>query len=192
MKKVLAVLAVLVLAQAAYAKQWFVGGAVGFESVSDAYTEVTLMPEVGYSLSDKIDVGLDAGFETSSYDDKYAGSPYKSETTIRIAPFARYNFYQIGKLNFLIKSGLGLEFVSAKAKGASKSESGTIFGIYAYPVTTYDISESVSLFANLNFLSFGLQSGSGDLYDYTQFGFGVDADDVLNTKDFQIGFVVKF
>ncbi|MBO7066676.1 MAG: hypothetical protein J6W40_03580, partial [Alphaproteobacteria bacterium] len=64
------------------------------------------------------------------------------------------------------------------------------------PMITYDVSESFTLYANLNFLgvyagytweneNVGLERGWG-------FGAYADSDNVANTSDFQIGFTYNF
>lgn len=182
MRKLLVLALMVLLAQGVMAKQWFIGGGVGYSSIDDVSTAYTITPEVGYMLNDKWDVGLDLGYSSMDYDD----DTLDDLSRFTVAPFARYNLVQFGSFNVLLKGSVGLHM------DEEGDVDGTLFFINVLPMVTYDISESVSLFANLNFLGVNLESGSGDLYDGTNFGFGVDADDAFNTNNFQVGFVYKF
>jgi hypothetical protein len=61
---------------------------------------------------------------------------------------------------------------------------------------TYDVSESFTLYANLNFLgvSAGYNFENKDLWvaDAWRFGAVVDSGNVANTGDLQIGFLYNF
>ncbi|MCL2331172.1 MAG: porin family protein [Proteobacteria bacterium] len=190
MKKILAFLAIVGFASTAQAGQYFVGGGVGFNWTEDTETAFNISPELGYKMSPKWDIGLGLGY--SYYNDHPTSTDINS---FSVAPFARYNLVQFGKFNVLLKGSVDFSYANASAGGSSIS--GTSFGINIAPMVTYDISESFTLYANLNFLGVGLNNYSGDLYDAlgvsgTRIGLYLDSTDVFNTNNVQVGFYYNF
>jgi hypothetical protein len=190
MKKVLLTVALTVATFVGANAQIYVGGALGFETNSDKTpldvsvnkSSFSLAPEVGYYLTDKFDIGLDLAFTTGKYqnDDKFTGWA--------IAPYARYSFFQFGKFELI---GKGTIFFGGE--DTDNGYKGTEFGVSVFPVLAYSLTDNVVLFSNLKFAGLNFTNTSPDEGDsYTHFGLGVNANSVVNTGDFEIGFVYKF
>ena len=188
MKKIImtSVLALFV-AGGAHATEWFVGGSVGFGYEKDNFSTFNIAPELGYNLTDQWDIGLMLRF--NQYNDDAPGADY-SEHSFGGGVFARYNVVSFGKLNVLFKGTLYVDYDEIKAFGGKAS--GTTFGANVIPMVTYQLSESFSLFAELNFLGVGIEKSTGDFSEYTRAGLFVDTNDVKKAGDIQIGFNYHF
>lgn len=188
-KLVVTSLVALFTVSSANAGQWFVGGSVGFDTAKDDHTSFEVAPEIGYKLNDKWDIGLDLGFAKVTYEDDFTGDEW-TERHSKVAAFARYNVAQFGALNVLLKGSIGANFIHMNG------ENGTILTASVIPMVTYALSDSFVLHAELNFLGFNaaqqLKNDDMGWANSWGVGFGADANDVLNTKDFQIGFTYNF
>jgi hypothetical protein len=187
MKKIaLTSLLALFAVSGAHAADWFVGGSLGYGFEKDLVSSFNVAPEIGYHLNDKWDIGFQLN---------YAGVDSESATSddnIReygAGVFARYNVVSFGDFKILAK---GTAYVSKSTMEEAGAEfDWTSYGLDIVPMITYDISESFTLFAELNFLGAGFEKTTGDL-ERTTARFGFDSNDVANTSDFQIGFTYNF
>lgn len=186
MKKSLLVLAlafVCVLANA----QFYVGGSLGanFASVKDddgnklgTISSFSIAPEVGYSITDKIDLGLAFGFGTMGA--KPDGGDKSSTSAWEVAPYMRYSFVEFGKFKVLGKAKLYAQGVG-KAEYLAATGEYTEFGLNIAPMLTYDISDKFVLFTDLNFLGFGFSYNKvKDDNSTTSFGLNIDANNVIS------------
>ncbi len=190
MKKLIT-LAIVIFSVVGANAQYYVGGSVGFQSNSketntNPKSAFTIAPEFGYYLNDKLDIGLDIefSFDKEQNDDKTTGWA--------VAPYARYSFFQVSRFEVLAKTSLffGGDKKEYASGGDSKS---TNFGLDLVPLLTYGLTEKVVLFSQLNFMRLNFTSTKPDGGDArTSFGIGVDANNVMNTGNIQIGFVYKF
>ena len=94
--------------------QLYVGGSFAFEAWSSqkkagdkSETVFKLMPEIGYNLTDEWAIGTVIGYQS----DKFNGVNGISESAFTIAPYARYTFTKLGKVNLFVDGGVG--FTSA-------------------------------------------------------------------------------
>lgn len=162
---------------------YFVGGSAGFGFNNDHNNSVLISPEFGWKVDSKWDLGVMGEFDyvRDSEDDLYQYG---------VGAFARYHAAKFGDFELLFKGGVEMDFIT------HDSHTGTALTAAIIPMVTYDLSESFTLYANLNFLgvyagyiwaneNVGLEKGWG-------FGALVDSDNVLNTSDFQIGFTYNF
>ena len=162
---------------------YFVGGSAGFDFNDGHKNMVTIAPEFGWKVDSKWDLGVMGEFDyaRNSEDDVYEYG---------VGAFARYHAAKFGDFELLFKGGLGLDFVTMDGHTAKTLNAAII------PMVTYDISESFTLYANLNFLGvyagYTWANGNMDIEDGWGFGALMDSDNVLNTSDFQIGFTYNF
>ena len=201
MKKILLVLS-LVFAAIAVNAQVYVGASLGYSSETKkdvngdkqtSNSNFTFAPKIGYSLSDVFSVGLGFGV-TGGSDKTFApnGDELTNDKTSSwaIAPFARYTFAEFGKFSVL---GEGTIFF-AGAKDAAEIKSSE-FGISVKPILAFEASDNISLEASLNFLNLGFSSKNENTeFDATtsNFNFGADSNNLMNTSSLQIGFIYKF
>ena len=215
MKKILLVVGLAFAVMTASA-QLYVGGALGFESYGatkdkdgnkwgDSFSQFGILPEVGYSLSDKFDVGITLGFtsetETHWFDNKKTGSD--KYNVISVSPYVRYTFCEFGKFSLLGKAAVGIDLGSGKElddKGkevdhSSYGSTGLEFAIT--PVVLYSLSDRVCLYTNLNFagLKFNSTSFKSDgekTRSTSYFGIGANTNSAFNLGDIEVGFVISF
>lgn len=168
MKKVLLILAMaFVSAIAVNAQDFYVGGSLGLWSNGDATGSQTkstfsIMPEVGYNLSDAWSLGFVLGYRSSKPD---TGD---STTSISFAPYARYHFLQAGNLRLFCDGELK---IASTDYGSAKSKSHEI-GLK--PGISYALSESCSIVAHMGF--FGYRGGDNK----GQNGFGLNLSNNLS------------
>lgn len=195
-------MAIAVLGAVSANAQWYVGGSVGFgisndEADADGLeTEKTigfsLIPEIGYSVNEKLDAGISLGFSTAKTDNVgYADGVESKTNSWEVAPYVRYSVVEFGKFSILAKGSI---FVNGGKTEVNNDENKfTAFGLNVKPVLAFNLSEKFSLLADLNFA--GLEFSRTDNKDrntVTNFGFGIDTNNVANTGDILIGFAYKF
>lgn len=195
MKKILLVVSLFCATVMVANAQLYVGGALGlgFGSVKNndgdklySTTTFALFPEVGYSLNEKVDLGISVGFGLASL--KPEGGDAIKATSWEVAPYLRYSVVEFGKFKLMGKASL----YAMGIKDADEVET-TKLGLSVIPVLGYGISDNFVLLANLNFFSFGFDNTSvKDGGSTFGFGLGVNTNNALNTGDFTIGFAYIF
>ena len=194
MKKVMLMVAFMVATVAASA-QVYIGGGFGFNSSKpaqpenaniDATTTISIIPEIGYKLSDKWTVGLGIGFSYIKNPDlEYAGVSADKEIDFVINPYARYHFVKWNKVGLFIQGGLS--YTSGKGtveadddNGLESDVDGTVSTFYIgfKPGIQVDLSEKLSLVATVGNLGWSTTSYGGDVWENydasSTFDFGVD------------------
>ena len=146
MKKLFLSLIVAVCSLAASA-QVYVGGQVGVWRNSDAnHTSFNLVPEVGYKLSDKWDLGLGIGY-THEY---LSGLKVNA---FQVDPYVRYTVATAGPVSFFLNGGFGFATEKAKA-GDWKSDSYNAWQIGIKPGIKVSLSKKVDFIATMGFLGY--------------------------------------
>ena len=189
MKKIaITSLVALFAVSAANAGEWYVGGSAGLLKQKDVDATYVLAPEVGYHLNDKWDIGAELVIGQYKIEDEINAGVFYDATDLAIAPYARYEIAKFGNFEVLLKGSIALSNTSVDTGNVEVDS--TELGITIAPMVTYALNENFVLHAQLNFL------GAGFGYNFDSKGWalaaGVDANDVLNTGDFQIGFTYNF
>ena len=174
MKKIMMTLAAIAVAATMNA-QMYVGGSLAFTSTKNdtegakATTEFSIKPEVGYNLDENLAVGLALGFTSEKAGDADA------MTTFEIAPYARYTFAKLDKVNF---------FVDGEVSYATKKDTWNKFGIHIKPGVAVNVNEKISFVAKLGTDGLGWTNTSykGD-NEYKNNKFGLD----LSTLGLEFG-----
>ena len=199
MKKLFALAIVALMAVSASA-QYYIGGGIGFGmdktkpegGESSTNTSFTIAPELGYNLDANSSLGIRIGFTSSKED----GIPETKTNNFIIEPYYRYYFFGFG--NFRVAAEAGLNFNTGKTTWSTAGNPDierkvTGFGLNVTPVLTYGLTDKVTLLAGLNFMGLGFnQEKIKDAGTTTEFGLGVDTNNVANTGDISIGFVYNF
>lgn len=193
MKKITltSLLTVLAVSAANAAPNYFVGGSANL-GLNDNHTTVFgVAPEFGWKYNADWDLGVAANF---GYDHKYATDVQKYDYGADL--FARYKLAQFGATKLLLKGSVGADFITYHNDALDENETETRINAAIIPMVTYDVSESLTLYANLNFL--GVYAG----YTFENKDLGIDegwrlgafanSANVANTGDFQIGFNYNF
>lgn len=151
MKKLLllAVAAVVSLAASAQTK-WYAGGQVTFgrttESASGVKTtQVTVLPELGYNITNRVSVGTVVGVS-------YRKQGHEEKTVFEVNPYLRYNYLKFSKVNLFIDGGVDLGIGGAHGKCAVE------YGIGLRPGIELNLNQKLSLVAHVGFL--GYESGN--------------------------------
>lgn len=194
MKKLL-LTAGMIMAVSLASAQMFIGGAVGVETgtlkadgtkLAD-YTEYVIAPELGYSLNNNWDLGL--GLMFGQTEPKYNDASILVKSTgWEVAPFARYTFLQFGDVKFMLRGTVGIG--GSKVDGSKA----TNFGINIMPEVGWNFSEHFMLLAKLNCLNVGYNymKEKDSKLSTSEFGLSANTNNLINTSNFQIGFVYKF
>ena len=182
----------------AYAEtNYFVGGSVAFKTDNEHSTLFNVAPEFGWKYNADWDLGVMANF---GLDHKYMENVYSREGdtyTYGIGAFARYKVAEFGGAKLLLKGSVGVDFTTfSPDDDAIDAETLTTLNASVIPMITYDISESFTLYANLNFLGvyagYNFENKDLGIEDGWSIGAVADSTDVANTADFQIGFLYNF
>ena len=199
MKKIAlsSLVALFAISSANAATNYFVGGSTAVKLDDDHATLVSVAPEFGWKVDSRWDLGLAAHF---GYDHKYLPTEYgmDGETyAYGAGVFARYKVGQLGGVKLLLKGSVGADFTTYDPEDSDvDAETTTSLNAAIIPMITYDLTESFTLYAQLNFL--GVYAGytfeNEDLDQKAGWNMGAfaDADNVANTKNFQIGFTYNF
>jgi len=172
MKKMILAALVAVASISANAQVW-VGGELGFNynKVDDGLetTTFSVAPEVGYTLNDKWDIAIALREEFGSQKDG------ESINHFSVNPYARYTFFQTGKVGFFLDMGFSVGTVDNAYNGdviVKVNDSATRFGIGVRPGVKFAASDKVTLVASLGGLGFQ-QTKRGD-YKESDFGFNAN------------------
>ena len=176
---------------------YFVGGSAAVKTDSEHTSSLSVAPEFGWKYNSDWDLGLAAHF---GYDHRYLAENYgvDGETySYGFDAFARYKVAQFGDVKLLLKGAVGMDFLTGVPDDENiDSETLSVLNASVVPMITYDVSESFTLYANLNFLGvyagYNFKNDDLGVVDSWKFGAGVDSANVANTGDFQIGFTYNF
>ena len=170
MKKIMMTLAAVAVAATMNA-QVYVGGTLGLnfqnkltgESGDATGMTFKIQPEIGYNLNEDMAVGIVLGFgintngkQNLSEDVKgwntmnYGGGvKYKnSQIAFEVAPYFRYNFVKLEKVNFFFDAGVGFGYISQKQTD-DYTWNATRFSIFVQPGVAVNLNEKVSFVAKL-------------------------------------------
>lgn len=188
--------ALFAVSSANAATDYFVGGSAAIETDNDHASILSVAPEFGWKLTSNWDLGVAAhlGYD---HNDIAAYGPDTDAYSYGGGVFARYKVAQLGGLKLLFKGSLDADFVTLNSDNkAIDGETAAQINAAIIPMITYDLTESFTLYANLNFLGVyaGYNFKNDDLGINKSWGFGAvaDSDNVANTSNFQIGFTYNF
>ena len=150
MKKFLLMAAMAIATLGASAQDWYAGGQLTFgrttqETSGLKTTQVTVLPELGYNLTDNFAVGSVLGVS-------YRKTNGEEKTVFKVNPYARYSYFKNDKVSLFVDGGV--DFGIGRAQGSTAVE----YGIGLRPGISYNISKKLSLVAHVGFL--GYQSGN--------------------------------
>lgn len=175
----LAIAAVMTLGASAQSNKWYAGGQLTFgkttESVSGLKTtQVTVLPELGYNMTDNFSVGAQLGVQ-------YRKAGGEEKTVFQVNPYARYTYYKYERINLFVDGGVDLGI--GRADGSTAVQ----FGIGFRPGVSFDINDKFSLVAHVGFL--GYQGGNRAAKDNgAPENWGLN----LNSNNIMFGFYYNF
>ena len=207
------ILAVLLLAgmsaMQAQESKVYVGGTLGFtwskmkSDGSQSGASVKVMPEVGYNLSDKWAIGVSLGYShgyaafggidfndlksianaVASTAADVANDGTVKLNSFRFAPYARYNFWQTGKLKFFVEGSLGYVHVGvggdALADRLGDNPVLNVVELNIRPGLSFDASKKITLVAKVGSLGFIHGKEKQSETKLSRFGFDVDTYNIL-------------
>lgn len=199
MKKIAltSLLTVMAFGSAHAATNYFVGGSAGISLDNEHETILNIAPEFGWKYNSDWDFGVAVHFD---YDHAFLEEEIGLEGgtyTYGFGGFARYKVAEFGDFKLLLKGSVGIDFTTLDPEEHAYTNE-TVAGIngYVIPMITYDVSEAFTLYANLNFLGvhagYNFKNPDLGIEDGWELGAAVDADNVANTGNFQIGFLYNF
>ena len=173
MKKMILAALVAVVSMSANAQFW-AGGEVGFTADkttingdkigNGAY--FNLIPEIGYTVNDKIDVALAIGISHFNgngtlygvANDDFARADmgdHVNRNTFMLNPYVRYKFAKAGDFTFFVDGGFAYYMIhSNQYKVGDETKNATGWDIALKPGVAYNISDKVSLVAHVGRLSY--------------------------------------
>lgn len=173
----------------------FVGGSATIALDSDHATVLSVAPEIGWKYNSDWDVGVMANF---GYQHDYPAVLVDADAyTYGVGGFARYKVAQMGGVKLLLKGSIGADFLTVSPEDDNiDSETAKRLAVSVIPMVTYDVSESFTLYANLNFLGvyagYTFENKDLGVKDGWRLGAVADTDNLINTNNFQVGFTYNF
>lgn len=166
--------------------QVYVGGQVGFwRNADDNHTTFNIVPEVGYTLSDKWAIGIGLGYGYG-YNDGFKTNVFG------VSPYARYTVAKLGPVSFLLDGGFDFNTVSLKAKHGD-SDSYNAWAVGVTPAVKVNLSKNIDFIASVGFLGYRDYDDTGVKgFDYSSVygekGFGFS----LSGNDLKFGVIYNF
>ena len=155
MKKFLLIAVLAVLGAVSAKAQVRLGGEVSVWYNNDTEnTSYAFMPEIGYKLNDRWEVGTEIGF---------TGRSNESGVNFKMATFARSTFLRAGMFSMFGEGGFAV---------ATSKHRDTAFNIGLRPGIDVELSEHWSLEAHLGFLGFA--TNKDGIAGMQESGFGFD------------------
>lgn len=144
--------------------QVYVGGSLGFSNnksntatTETTVTGITVAPEIGMALDDKMGVGIAIGFGSNKNKTEYVGtaagtpSVETTVTTFALKPYLRYQVFQVSKFNVFVDGGIDFAIQSQKDMKA-----GMDLGVFVTPGIAYNVTDKWSIVGKLdNMFAFG-------------------------------------
>ena len=149
--------------------QMYVGGGVGFQSVShdgNSETAFTLLPEVGYNLDENMSLGMVFGY----------GEKGKDENKIKvftINPYLRYNLVKFDNVSLFVDGGF--DFTNTKYHAYKNNT----WGLGVKPGVAVNLNEKISFVAHMGFLGYRSSKDDTDgAKAYNTVGLALDGTDL--------------
>lgn len=172
MKKILMTIAAAFVAVSMSA-QVYLGGNIAFQAWSgekfnmahpdQSETVFSIMPEIGYNLSDEWAIGTVIGYSSNKWNGAH-------ESAFTFNPYARYTFANLGKVSLFVDGGV--DFTSC-----TKSDQ-TNLGIGFKPGLAVSLSDKLSLVSHVGFVGYKLWNPDGDDNNTSMFGLDLDGNNV--------------
>ncbi len=151
MKKIFAIAVMAVMAVAASA-QLYVGGSLGAwrdannKELDCAVTRISIMPEVGYNLSEKWDAGTTIGYE-------YTHTTEVNTNIFQFNPYARYTFVKFGQVSLFCDGTAGFGLGKSSWDGGD-SDTACTWVVGFKPGIALNLNEHCSLVAHFGLLGY--------------------------------------
>jgi hypothetical protein len=182
--------------------QYYIGGSIGISDYSTKWADgdentvlsFSVAPELGYSLTDKLDIGIALNFSTLKRTNMTVDAEGNSidikVNSFQFAPYIRYSLLTFNKFAVL---GKVQAFAGYEKQKYTTEMTDMNWGANIYPILTYNLTDKFVLLSNLNFFSIGFsQNKRKDVATSTGFSFSADSNNLLNVGDITIGFAYKF
>lgn len=182
MKKII-LCAIMMIASITASAQVYLGGAFGVSrEFSENKTEFTILPEIGYNLTDTWAIGTQIGY-THLYDNGL------STNLVIFSPYARYTFYKSENnlVNLFVDGGVDLAFGKSKQDGFS-SDTSTIWGIGFKPGIAINPTDKFTILAHIGSLGYYDGNDAAKNAGVVSPNFGL----VLNSLTLNLGFYYNF
>lgn len=174
-----AVAAAITFGSNAQSNKWYAGGQLTFGKTTESAsglktTQVTVLPEVGYNLTDNFAVGAQLGVQ-------YRKANGEEKTVFQVNPYARYTYYKYERVNLFVDGGVDLGIGRADGKTAVQ------YGIGLRPGVSFNINDKFSLVAHVGFV--GYQGGNNAAkHNGAPENWGIN----FNTNNIMFGFYYNF
>ena len=148
--------------------QGYIGGSLGFQTSSydgESTTTWSIMPEVGYNLSDNWAIGVAVGYGQSGKDE----NKIKKFT---VSPYARLTVAKLSMVNVFIDGGVG--YTNTDYAGDKLNT----FAVGLKPGVAVNLNDKLSFVAHFGFL--GYQNDKWKDADKSTNTFGLDIDNNVN------------
>lgn len=173
MKKMLLIVAVMMVSLAAQAQEMYLGGGISLWRNTDIdKTSFSITPDFGYVFNEKWAFGGEVAYAHSSVDNGL------SQNSFAIAPYARYSFFENKIVRLFLDMGFGVSTTKVK-----HADSETGFEVGVKPGLAIKLDHHFSLVSKIGFAGY-----RDDFHGHKGEGFGVD----LNGEHISLGIEYEF
>lgn len=161
--------------------QLYLGGEAGvWRDNADARTTATIMPEIGYNLSEKFAIGTTVGWN-------HVHTTGINTNLVAFNPYARYTFFKSGIVGIFCDGTAGFGAGKTSYKNGGDSDTAWTWQLGFRPGVSVKVSERFSLVAHLGFLGYMGANDAAKAAGYDdQWGLR------LNGNDVTFGFYYNF
>lgn len=177
MRKIILFIALTVASLTSYAQKFEIGGTANFWRNTDRNTTFfEVAPELTYELTEKWGVGASVGYSQN----RQNNGDVQLEKEFKIAPYARYTYFDKEIISLFIDGGIGLSKVKSEYKDEFETKTGFEAGFR--PGVAIKVAERFKFISKIGFL--GYQKN----YPYPGKSFGFN----LSGENIAVGFAYMF
>lgn len=166
MKKIFLVAVIAVMSLTASA-QIYVGGEIGaWRNYNANTTNVSILPEIGYTLSDNLAIGTVIGWQ-------YQYNNGVKWNALEVAPYLRYTFLKADKVNVFVDGGFG--FHTGKIKGFDAANA---WSVGLKPGVAVNLTDKLSFVTHVGFLGWRKSDAGAQAFGRDGFGLSLDGNNL--------------
>ncbi len=185
--------------------QTFIGGGFDYnrqqsklnDEKNDPTTSFSINPFIGTYLSENFALGAYISYNTSKSTESIDYDNVERKTNLtELGALMRQNIYKYNNFTLFAESTIGVGFGNLEYESSYNDNKSDLssFSISMVPKISYTFAQKFQLEAALNFFSLGYYSITNKVddedyeYNYKEFNFGANSNDLINTSNFTIGF----
>ena len=129
-------------------------------------SSVSVLPEVGYTLSDQLAIGTVIGY-------RYNYEKGAKVNALEVAPYLRYTFLQLDNVNLFVDGGFGFYTYKYKNAAGVSSDAQNAWEVGLKPGVAVNLTDKLSFVTHFGFLGYR-DADAATPFGRNGFGFNAD------------------